>query len=247
MNAVTVFIVYNPGNAKQLTDSTNVNSNHAVPDDEKARVVSLSPNSLPPLVETNYSSPDGSAESRKFQSGNLILVGMMGSGKTTMGRILARHLRKTFVDSDEEIQHRTGVTIPHIFDVEGEAGFRLRETSALEDLVHREGLVLATGGGAVLAAQNREMMRQNGIVVYLKAGVHDLWLRTRHDRNRPLLQTKNLHGKLAELLHQREELYQEVADIVMPTGRQSVNSLMLKLVREIEQFRNNNELKHIQD
>ena len=179
--------------------------------------------------------------SRKYQSGNLILVGMMGSGKTTMGRILAKHLDKVFIDSDEEIQLRTGVTIPHIFDVEGEPGFRQRETAALEALVGRDNLVLATGGGAVLAAENRVMMRQNGIVIYLKAGVHDLWLRTRNDRNRPLLQTGNAHAKLAELLHQRDALYQEVADIVIPTGRQSVHALMLKLDNEINVFRKKNQ------
>ncbi len=177
----------------------------------------------------------------KYQSGNLILVGMMGSGKTTMGRILAKHLDKVFVDSDEEIQSRTGVTIPHIFDVEGEAGFRQRETAAIEALVARDNQVLATGGGAVLAAENREMMRNNGIVIYLKANVHDLWLRTRNDRNRPLLQTGNVHAKLSELLNQRDALYQQVADIVMPTGRQSVHALMLKLVAEIEAYRNSNQ------
>lgn len=178
---------------------------------------------------------------RKFQSGNLILVGMMGSGKTTMGRILAKHLDKVFVDSDEEIQFRTGVTIPHIFDVEGEPGFRQRETAALEALVQRNDLVLATGGGAVLAEENRAMLQRNGIVIYLKAGVHDLWLRTRNDRNRPLLQTGNLHARLADLLHQRDALYQQVADIVIPTGRQSVHALMLRLAGEIEAYRKRNQ------
>lgn len=178
---------------------------------------------------------------RKLQSGNLILVGMMGSGKTTMGRILARHLNKEFVDSDEEIQHRTGVTIPHIFDVEGEPGFRQRETAALEALMSRDSLVLATGGGAVLAEENRIMMKKNGIVIYLKAGVHDLWLRTRNDRNRPLLQTGNVHARLSELLHQRDALYHQVADIVMPTGRQSVHGLMLRLVNQIDLYRKKNQ------
>lgn len=158
-----------------------------------------------------------------------------------MGRILARHLDKVFIDSDEEIQFRTGVTIPHIFDVEGEHGFRQRETDALEALLTRSGLVLATGGGAVLAGENRAMMRQNGIVIYLKANVHDLWLRTRNDRNRPLLQTGNVYAKLAELLRQRDDFYQQVADIVMPTGRQSVHALMLKLVKEIENYRETNQ------
>jgi len=178
---------------------------------------------------------------RKFQSGNLILVGMMGSGKTTMGRVLAKHLGKEFVDTDEEIQARTGVTIPHIFDVEGEPGFRQRETAALESLLQRDGLVLATGGGAVIAKDNRVMLQNNGIVIYLRASVHDLWLRTRNDRNRPLLQAGNAHDKLTQLLRQREAAYQQVADIVMPTGRQNVHALMLKLVAAIESFKKNNQ------
>ena len=178
--------------------------------------------------------------SRKFQSGNLILVGLMGSGKTTMGRALAKHLDKAFVDSDEEIQQRTGVTIPHIFDIEGETGFRQRETAAIRELVERNDMVLATGGGAVLAEQSRELMQQNGIVIYLKASVHDLWQRTRHDRNRPLLQTADPHAKLTELFQQRDPLYLQVADIVMQSGKQSAHALMLHLVDEIEKFRKNN-------
>ena len=179
----------------------------------------------------------GQENSRKWQSGNLILVGMMGSGKTTMGRLLARHLGKNFVDSDEEIQNRTGVTIPHIFDVEGEAGFRQRETAVIADLLGHDNLVLATGGGAVLAEQNRLMLQQGGIVIYLKANVHDLWLRTRHDRNRPLLQTGDPHAKLTELHDHRDPLYQQVADIVVQSGRQSVHNLMLHLADEIKLFR----------
>src|SRR5208283_2230178 len=112
-----------------------------------------------------------------------------GAGKTTIGKLLSQHLGKKFIDSDEEIQQRTGVTIPHIFDVEGEAGFRQREASVIKDLVCRDNIVLATGGGAVLCEQSRDALRGNGIVVYLKSTVHDLWQRTRHDRNRPLLQT----------------------------------------------------------
>lgn len=175
--------------------------------------------------------------SRKLQSGNLIMVGLMGSGKTTIGRALARHLGKEFVDSDEEIQKRTGVTISHIFDIEGEAGFRHRETAAICDLVCRDNMVLATGGGAVLAEQNRELLQQNGIVIYLKASVHDLWQRTRHDRNRPLLQTADPHAKLTELFQQRDPLYREVADIVIQSGKQSAQTLMLHLADEIDAFR----------
>ncbi|PIV15159.1 MAG: shikimate kinase [Gallionellales bacterium CG03_land_8_20_14_0_80_55_15] len=186
-----------------------------------------------------------SDSTRKFESGNLILVGMMGSGKTTMGRVLAKHLGKDFVDSDEEIQFRTGVTIPHIFDVEGEVGFRQRETAALENLVQRNGLVMATGGGAVIANENRTLLRHNGIVIYLRASVHDLWLRTRNDRNRPLLQTGNAYEKLAGLLRQREAYYQQVADIVMPTGRQNVHALMLKLVAAIESYKKSNNVNRL--
>lgn len=175
----------------------------------------------------------------KAGSGNLILVGMMGSGKTTMGRALARHLGKTFVDSDEEIIRRTGVTIPHIFDIEGEPGFRQRETAALRELLVRDNMVLATGGGAVLDEQNRAMLQRNGIVIYLKASVHDLWQRTRHDRNRPLLQVADPHGKLMELFQQRDPLYQQAADIVIQSGKQSVHNLMLHLVDEIEAYRKN--------
>jgi shikimate kinase len=176
--------------------------------------------------------------SRKLESGNLILVGMMGSGKTTMGKALARQLGKVFVDSDEEIIRRTGVTVPHIFDVEGEAGFRQRETAVIRELVGRDNMVLATGGGAVLAGENRAMLEQSGIVIYLKASVHDLWQRTRHDRNRPLLQTRDPHAKLTELFQQRDPLYQQISDIVVQSGKQSVNALMLQLVDKIDAFSN---------
>jgi shikimate kinase len=187
--------------------------------------------------ENNIRDSNGPDSARKLQSGNLILVGMMGSGKTTMGRFLAKHLGKTFVDSDEEIIKRTGVTIPHIFDVEGEAGFRQREATALRELLRRDNMVLATGGGAVLDEQNRAMLQQSGIVIYLKASVHDLWQRTRHDRNRPLLQTDDPHAKLTELFQSRDPLYRQVSDIVVQSGKQNAHTLMLHLADEIEAFR----------
>jgi len=178
-----------------------------------------------------------SSNSRRLQSGNLILVGMMGSGKTTMGRALAKHTGKVFVDSDEEIIKRTGVTIPHIFDIEGESGFRLRESAVIRDLVGRDNMVLATGGGAVLDENNCALLQQNGIVIYLKANVHDLWHRTRYDRNRPLLQTGNPHAMLTELFRLRDPLYRQVSDIVVQSGKQNAHTLMLQLADEIETFR----------
>jgi len=169
----------------------------------------------------------------KRRSGNIFLVGMMGAGKTTVGKLLAQQLGKTFIDSDEEIQQRTGVTIPHIFDVEGEEGFRQREASVIQDLVRRDNMVLATGGGVVLSAQSRAALRGNGIVVYLNSTVADLWQRTRHDRNRPLLQTADPRARLKELYELRDPLYTQVADLVMPTGKQSAHSLVQQLQQEL--------------
>lgn len=174
--------------------------------------------------------------SHNEKSGNVILIGMMGSGKTTVGRLLAKQLGKTFIDSDEEIQRRTGVTIPHIFDVEGEAGFRQRESAVLEDLAERSELVLATGGGAILSPHNRSVLKASGVVVYLKSNVHDLWQRTRHDTNRPLLQTADPRGKLQELFEQRDPLYAEIADIVMQTGKQSVHVLLMRLQQRLQEM-----------
>jgi shikimate kinase len=159
---------------------------------------------------------------------------MMGAGKTTVGKLLARQMGKTFIDCDEEIQRRTGVTIPHIFDIEGEAGFRQREAVVIKDLVQQDNIVLATGGGAILSEDNRAELHCNGIVVYLKSSVHDLWQRTRHDRNRPLLQTADPKAMLRKLFEQRDPLYMQVADLVIPTGKQSVHSLTLKLQQELE-------------
>lgn len=169
-------------------------------------------------------------------SGNIFLVGMMGAGKTTVGKLLAQQMGKTFIDSDEEIQRRTGVTISHIFDIEGEAGFRQRETNIIQDLVKLDNIVLATGGGAVLSEQNRDILCCNGMVVYLKSAVHDLWQRTRHDRSRPLLQTADPRAKLKELYEQRDPLYTQVADLIMPTGKQSVHSLVLQLQQNLERL-----------
>lgn len=180
-------------------------------------------------------------------SGNIFLVGMMGAGKTTVGKLLAQQLGKVFVDSDEEIQQRTGVTIPHIFDVEGEAGFRQREASVIQDLVLLDNIVLATGGGTVLNENSRVALCCNGIVVYLKSTIHDLWQRTRHDRNRPLLQTADPHTKLKNMYEQRDPLYAQVANLVMLTGKQSAQSLVLHLQQELNQYSKANHHNHCND
>ena len=165
------------------------------------------------------------------QNKNIYLVGLMGSGKTTVGKLLSKHLRRPFYDTDHEIVRRTGVTIPMIFEVEGEAGFRKREELIIAELTQMEDVVLATGGGAILSAVNRELLKQHGTVVYLRGTVDELWQRTRHDRNRPLLQTQDPKARLRELYAQRDPLYREVADVIIDTGRQNVNVLVHHLVQ----------------
>jgi len=167
---------------------------------------------------------------------NIFLVGMMGAGKTSVGKVLARNLGKVFHDSDQVIEARTGVKIPIIFELEGEAGFRARESVVLEELTALQGIVLATGGGAVLAESNRRTLRARGAVVYLRASVTDLWNRTRHDRNRPLLHTTDPLARLQELHAQRDQLYRETAHLTVDTGSQSVKSLVLKLQLKLAQF-----------
>jgi shikimate kinase len=164
---------------------------------------------------------------------NIFLVGMMGAGKTSVGRMLARNLGKEFFDSDQVIEARTGVKIPVIFELEGEAGFRAREAVVIEELTARKGVVLATGGGAILSEKNRQLLRARGTVVYLRAGVNELWNRTRHDRNRPLLQTGDPLGRLRELHAQRDPLYREVAHVTVDTGSQSLKSLVMKLQQKL--------------
>ncbi|HQT26581.1 MAG TPA: shikimate kinase AroK [Burkholderiales bacterium] len=165
---------------------------------------------------------------------NIYLVGLMGAGKTTVGKQLAKQTGKTFFDSDQEIKQRTGVSISHIFEVEGESGFRTRESAVLKELTQLGNIVLATGGGAVLSEENRALLKRNGIVIYLRASVNDLWARTRHDKNRPLLQTADPHAKLSELFAFRDPLYTEVADFVIDTSRQSVSSLVHHILNTLE-------------
>ena len=160
---------------------------------------------------------------------NVFLVGLMGAGKTSVGKLLAKRLGKSFHDSDQVIEARTGVRIPVIFEIEGEAGFRAREAAVLQELTALDNIVLATGGGAVLLPANRAALHGRGTVVYLRASVDELWNRTRHDRNRPLLQTADPRARLAQLHEQRDPLYREVAHIVLDTGTQSLKSLVGRL------------------
>jgi shikimate kinase len=166
---------------------------------------------------------------------NIFLVGMMGAGKTSVGKLLARNLGKTFYDSDQVIEGRTGVKIPVIFELEGETGFRAREAGVIEELTALKEVVLATGGGAVLDEKNRQLLHARGTVVYLRATVNDLWNRTRHDRNRPLLQTADPLGRLRDLYAQRDPLYREIAHVVVETGSQSLKSLVLRLQQMLAQ------------
>lgn len=167
---------------------------------------------------------------------NIFLVGLMGAGKTTVGRILARRYDKVFHDSDHEIEARCGVKIPVIFEIEGEAGFRKREETAVAELTALSNVVIATGGGAVLSATNREILKARGVAVYLRGSPEHLFERTRHDRNRPLLQTADPLARLRELYRQRDPLYREVADIIVDTGRQSVANMTRVLCDKLDRL-----------
>ena len=164
---------------------------------------------------------------------NIFLVGLMGAGKTTIGRQLAQALGKTFIDSDHEIEARTGVNIPLIFELEGEAGFREREAAMLDELTGRQNVVLATGGGAVLREENRQHLSERGTVIYLQATVDQLLERTRKDKNRPLLQTEDPRARLSTLLQEREPLYLELADLVVNTAQGNVRSVVETLQEKL--------------
>ena len=168
------------------------------------------------------------------KNNNIFLVGLMGAGKTTIGRLLARRLDMTFIDSDHEIEARTGATIPWIFEIEGEASFRRREADVIRELTAQNGIVLATGGGAVLNPDSRALLAERGTVIYLRASVSSILQRTAHDKNRPLLQTADPRRKLEDLTAQREPLYREIADMVIDTGRPNVQSMVQTILDQLE-------------
>lgn len=159
----------------------------------------------------------------------------MGAGKSTIGRQLSNSLKKEFKDSDHEIVARTGASIPLIFEIEGEEGFRNREAAMIDELTQLDGIVLATGGGAVLREENRRHLKERAVVIYLYASVEQLFERTSRDRNRPLLQTENPRQKLQELMEQRDPLYREVADMVVHTDDRSIRSVVKEILVRLKQ------------
>lgn len=161
------------------------------------------------------------------------LVGMMGAGKTTVGRRLARRLGWSFVDADREIEARLGVPVTTIFELEGEAGFRRRESELIEELSHRSATVLATGGGAVLDPANRQALHGRSRVIYLRASVGDLWHRLRRDTTRPLLRTDDPRARIEALVTQRDPLYRETAHLTVDTGRQPVDRVVDAIVARL--------------
>lgn len=163
----------------------------------------------------------------------IILIGMMGAGKTTIGRALARELKLDFLDLDHEIVRRCGVAIPTIFDIEGEEGFRRRETAVLAEVIAQSNLVLATGGGAIMREENRALLKQ-GCIIYLKADVDELFVRIAKDTNRPLLQTENPKERLQQLLALRAPIYEQLADVTVETGSGAIAGTVRKLKQALK-------------
>lgn len=165
---------------------------------------------------------------------NIFLVGPMGAGKSTIGRQLADALSFQFEDSDHEIQRRTGVDIPTIFEYEGEEGFRKREEQVIADLTEQDGIVLATGGGAVLRETNRQRLTARGVVIYLHCSPEQQFARTNRDRNRPLIQTADPLQSLRDIMEIREPLYRQVADLVVSTEKRGTVAVVKEIRRRLE-------------
>jgi shikimate kinase len=167
-------------------------------------------------------------------SQNLILVGPMGSGKSAVGRALARDLHRDFFDSDDVIEERTGVDIPFIFEKEGEAGFRDREVRVIADLTDKDGIVLATGGGAIVREENRQRLGARGFVIYLRTSVEQQLKRTSRGRERPLLsQSEDPREKLEALMRDREAKYLEIADLVVSTDGRKVQTVAREILSKL--------------
>lgn len=164
---------------------------------------------------------------------NIFLIGPMGAGKSAVGRYLARALHLSFVDSDDEIESRTGVDIAFIFEKEGQQGFRKREAAVIDDLSKIDGVVLATGGGAVVDPENRSRLGGRGYVVYLYTSVDEQVSRTQRGRKRPMLENDNPRGTLEELLAKRDPLYREIADLVVETDGRKVKSVANEIIEQI--------------
>ena len=164
---------------------------------------------------------------------NIYLIGPMGAGKSSIGKRLAKKLKRDFYDCDRVLEQRTGVAITTIFELEGEAGFRAREKKILAKLSEYQSAVIATGGGVILTAENRELLSSTGTVVYLQASVETQLKRTRQDKKRPLLQTENRRAKLSSLAEIRNSLYEDVADIVIDTDIQSISSSISKIINSL--------------
>ncbi|WP_144392981.1 shikimate kinase AroK [Pleionea sediminis] len=166
---------------------------------------------------------------------NVFLVGPMGAGKTTIGKQLADILKLEFIDTDQELERRTGAPIDWIFDIEGEEGFRDREQKIIEELTSQQGIVLATGGGAVIRDENRLHLAGRGVVIYLEASIDQQVERTRRDKRRPLLQNDDPEGTLVDLMDERDPLYREISDYVVATNENTVKAVANRIAELVQQ------------
>ena len=165
---------------------------------------------------------------------NIYLIGLMGSGKTTLGRILSKKLDKAFFDSDQVLEEKLGVNVPMIFEYEGEAGFREREKDVLKELVSKKDIVLATGGGIILSESNRNLLSKDGIVIYLKSDQRDLISRMKNDKSRPLLKTGNIEAIIKKLCKEREPLYEAISDFEVSTKNKRIHEVVNEIIRMIK-------------
>ena len=169
---------------------------------------------------------------------NIFLIGPMGSGKTSIGALIAKALAKEFVDTDQEIEASTGVDISYIFDVEGESGFRKREEALVASMTQKKNIVLATGGGAIESEKNRRCLASNGFVVYLETTIDDQVLRAKPSRKRPLLENVDPKKKLQELMQKRKGLYESIADTIVNTEGHNSHSLAKQVIENFDAHRN---------